>query len=85
MRFSCTVNRVIDDKEVLANLEGAGEWCDYGVRGSPRWIEVTDVSVEGSVEVDGVTYADEAALEAEHPGLAEQIVDWALENGDWSE
>jgi len=85
MRVYCRVNRTFDEDDVLAELQGRGDWEDYGVRGSPRWLEIYDADLTGKIEVNGVMYVDEAALELAHPGLAEQIVDWALENGEWSE
>lgn len=85
MQMHCHVNREFDEGDVLADLQGRGEWEDYGVRGSPRWIEIYDPEFAGPIHVNDVTYETEEALEAAHPGLAEKIVDWATENGDWTE
>jgi hypothetical protein len=85
MQMTCRVEREIDGRDVLCHLTGQGEWCDYGVRGSPRWIEVDSAEIAWGVEVDGVDYATEQELEAAHPGLAAAIRDWACENADWEQ
>lgn len=83
MQMTCEVNTELHGCEVLCWLTGRGEWCDYGVRGSPRWIEVEAEDISWPVEVNGVKYANEEALEDAHPGMTQDIYDWAMEDGEW--
>lgn len=83
MQMTCEVNTELHGCDVLCWLTGNGEWCDYGVPGSPRWIEVEADEISWPVEVSGVKYANEEALEDAHPGMTQDIYDWAIEEGEW--
>lgn len=67
-------------------VSGKAEDCDYGVPGSPRWTEVTDIDVEEYAfngfghEVDDVKLKFGDTVEKELFHLA---IDLAAEKEDW--
>lgn len=85
MIVSCAINNVILGEDVKCMVTGSASWDDYGVPGSPRWLEFYAQDIEYPVSVGDQDYPDETSLETEYPGMVDAILEYATEDGVWEE
>jgi hypothetical protein len=83
MTYRCAVSAMLMGCDVTASVSAEGEWCDYGVPGSPEWLEFDGAEIDWPVEVDGREFGSRAELEETWPGMTEAILDWAEEAGEY--
>ena len=77
-----------DVLEVWAVAEGSAEMNDYGVKDSPRWVEVVDITVT-DFEINGVEYTFKALVDKFGSEVADKLheicADTAAEYGEWND
>lgn len=67
--------------DVTAVFSASAIRTDYGVPGSPTWIEFEDITLE-SLDIDGTEYSEEKAEATFGKGLIEAI-DGAIDDARW--
>lgn len=83
MTHICRINKELMGLDVSAEVEGEGQWEDYGVPGSPRWFQIDAISVSWPAVVGEDEYESAEALEQAHPGMEAAILEYATESADW--
>lgn len=70
--------------DVVAEVHGRAERCDYGVPRSPVWVEVHDASIAGPINVAGVEIPKDHIL---HGPLSKIILEQAndLPPDEWDD
>jgi hypothetical protein len=77
------ISTTLLERDVTFEVEGEGQWEDYGVPGSPRWLQIDVVSVTWPVVVDELEYESAEALEEAHPGMEAAILEHVTESAEW--
>ena len=81
-----TVNIEWNDHDIYMNFYADMEWNDYGVDGSPRWLEPTNIKWD-EYEVDGCNFSYEEMVNRFGKESVDKIDELLLEvsnNKDWN-